>query len=40
VPDVAAIQGVVNDLTKRGYIKGKVTTADIFRLDDIKRLEK
>lgn len=40
VPDVASVQGVVDDLTKRGYIKGKNTAADIFRLDMIRRLEK
>ena len=30
----------VDDLSKLGYIKGKITAADIFRLDTIKRLEK
>ncbi len=39
VPDVAAVQSVVGDLTKLGYIKGKTTAADIFKLDIIKRLE-
>jgi ABC-type nitrate/sulfonate/bicarbonate transport system substrate-binding protein len=39
VPDVAAVQSVVDDLTKLGYIKGKTSAADIFRLDIIKRLE-
>lgn len=39
VPDVAAVQSVVTDLTKLGYIKGKTTANDIFKLDIIKRLE-
>ncbi len=39
VPDVAAVQSVVADLTKLGYIKGKTTANDIFKLDIIKRLE-
>jgi len=39
VPDVAAVQSVVADLTKLGYIKGKTTAADIFKVDIIKRLE-
>lgn len=39
-PDLASIQTVVDDLTKLGYIKGKTTAADIFRLDLIKALEK
>lgn len=40
VPDVAVIQGVVDELTKLGYVKGAVATSDIFRLDTIKALEK
>jgi ABC-type nitrate/sulfonate/bicarbonate transport system substrate-binding protein len=36
VPSVPSIQGVVNDLTKLGYIKGNVKADDIFRLDLIK----
>lgn len=40
VPDLVSIQGVVDDLTKRGYIKGHNTAANIFRLDAIRRLEK
>ncbi len=39
VPDVDAIQSVVTDLTKLGYIKGNVTANDIFRLDMIKSIE-
>lgn len=39
-PDVAMIQSVVDELTKLGYVKGKVSTSDIFRLDMIKILEK
>ena len=39
-PDTVAIQSVVDDLTKLGYIKGKTSTSDIFRLDMIKALEK
>lgn len=39
VPDIAAIQSVVDDLTALGYIKGTVKAADIFRLDTIKKLE-
>jgi ABC-type nitrate/sulfonate/bicarbonate transport system substrate-binding protein len=39
VPDVAAVQSVVADLTKLGYIKGKTTAAEIFKVDIIKRLE-
>lgn len=38
-PDLAAIQSVVDDLTRLGYIKGRTTAADIFRLDTIKKLE-
>lgn len=38
-PDVAAIQTVVNELTKLGYVKGTTSAADIFRLDMIKALE-
>lgn len=40
VPDLASIQSVVDDLTKRGYIKGRNAATDIYRLDAIKRLEK
>ena len=39
VPDVEAIQSVVDDLTALGYIKGDVTAADIFRLDTIESLQ-
>lgn len=39
-PDVVMIQSVVDELTKLGYVKGKVSTSDIFRLDMIKGLEK
>lgn len=39
VPDVSSIQSVVDELEKLGYIKGKITAADLFRLDTIKRLE-
>lgn len=39
-PDIGAIQSVVDDLTKLGYIKGKTTAADIFRIDTVKSLEK
>src|SRR3989344_1579260 len=39
VPDTVAIQSVVTELTKLGYIKGTTTTNDIFRLDMIKSLE-
>ena len=34
------IQGVVNDLSKLGYIKGNTKAADIFRLDEIKSIER
>jgi ABC-type nitrate/sulfonate/bicarbonate transport system substrate-binding protein len=40
VPDVAVIQSVVDELSKLGYVKGSVSTSDIFRLDTIKALEK
>lgn len=45
VPDVQAVQSVVNDLAKLGYIKsqagkGGVSAAEIFKLDTIKSLEK
>jgi ABC-type nitrate/sulfonate/bicarbonate transport system substrate-binding protein len=40
VPDVAAVQSVVTDLTKLGYIKGTTTAKDIFRLETIESLEK
>lgn len=39
-PDVAAIQTVVDELTKLGYVKGTTSAADIFRLDTVKALEK
>lgn len=40
VPDLDAIQSVVDDLSALGYIKGNKTKAvDIFRLDIIKKLE-
>lgn len=39
-PDLVAVQGVVDDLTRLGYIKGRTTAADIFRLDTIKKLER
>ena len=39
-PDVNAIQSVVDELTKLGYVKGTTGTKDIFRLDTIKGLEK
>lgn len=39
-PDVVAIQSVVDELTKLGYVKGTASAADIFRLDTIKALEK
>ncbi|MDB4983479.1 MAG: hypothetical protein JWM82_4231, partial [Myxococcales bacterium] len=39
VPDVAAIQSVVTDLTKLGYIKGTTTAKDIFRLEIIEKLQ-
>ncbi|HUG25801.1 ABC transporter substrate-binding protein [Piscinibacter sp.] len=39
-PDVVAIQSVVDELTKLGYVKGTTGAADIFRLDMIKALEK
>jgi ABC-type nitrate/sulfonate/bicarbonate transport system substrate-binding protein len=40
VPDVAAVQGVVSDLTKMGYIKGTTNAKDIFRTGPIEALEK
>jgi len=39
-PDVVAIQTVVDELTKLGYVKGTTSANDIFRLDMIKSLEK
>ena len=39
-PDVEAIQGVVEDLSKLGYIKGSTKAADIFRLDEINSIER
>jgi ABC-type nitrate/sulfonate/bicarbonate transport system substrate-binding protein len=38
-PDLASIQSVVDDLTKLGYLKGKSSATDIFRLDQIRTLE-
>ena len=38
-PDVAAIQSVVDDLTKLGYIKGATKSSDIFRLDIFQGIE-
>lgn len=40
VPDVDSIQGVVDDLTKLGYVKGTTKASDIFRLDLIKSMQK
>jgi ABC-type nitrate/sulfonate/bicarbonate transport system substrate-binding protein len=40
VPDVESIQGVVDDLTKLGYVKGTTKASDIFRLDMVKGLQK
>lgn len=40
VPDVGAVQSVVDDLSKLGYIKGSVSAESIFKLDMIKSLEK
>lgn len=39
-PDVLAVQTVVDELTQLGYVKGSISTKDIFRLDIIKGLEK
>lgn len=39
VPDLGSIQSVVDELGKLGYIKGKVTAKDLFRLDIIQKLE-
>jgi ABC-type nitrate/sulfonate/bicarbonate transport system substrate-binding protein len=39
LPDVAAIQSVVTDLTKLGYIKGTTTAKDIFRTATIEKLQ-
>jgi len=39
-PDVAVIQGVVDDLTKLGYIKGNTKASDIFRLDILESIGK
>jgi ABC-type nitrate/sulfonate/bicarbonate transport system substrate-binding protein len=39
-PDAVAIQTVVDELTKMGYVKGTTSASDIFRLDTIKALEK
>ncbi|MEH6446981.1 MAG: ABC transporter substrate-binding protein [Oceanospirillaceae bacterium] len=40
VPDIDAVQSVVNDLSALGYIKGETKATDIFDLDIIKKLEK
>ncbi|EOH6072827.1 ABC transporter substrate-binding protein [Burkholderia cenocepacia] len=40
VPDVNAVQSVVTDLTKLGYIKGNISAKDIFRLDMIESIGK
>jgi ABC-type nitrate/sulfonate/bicarbonate transport system substrate-binding protein len=40
IPNVESIQGVVDDLTKLGYVKGTTKASDIFRLDTIKSLQK
>ena len=40
IPDVTAIQSVVTDLTKLGYIKGTTTAKDIFRTEIIEKVEK
>ncbi len=40
VPDVAAVQSVVTDLTSLGYIKGNISARDIFRTDIVEKLEK
>lgn len=39
VPDVEAVQSVVSELSELGYIKGKTSAADIFKLDIITSLE-
>lgn len=39
VPDVKAVQSVVSELSELGYIKGKTSAADIFKLDIITSLE-
>jgi ABC-type nitrate/sulfonate/bicarbonate transport system substrate-binding protein len=39
VPDEAAIQRVVTDLTKLGYVKGTTTAKDIFRTELITKLQ-
>jgi ABC-type nitrate/sulfonate/bicarbonate transport system substrate-binding protein len=39
VPDIVAIQSVVTDLTKLGYIKGSTTAKDIFRTETIEKLQ-
>jgi len=40
VPDVESMQGVIDDLTKLGYIKGATKATDILRLDTVKALQK
>lgn len=39
VPDLGSIQSVVDELAQLGYIKGKVTAKDLFRLDTMQKLE-
>jgi ABC-type nitrate/sulfonate/bicarbonate transport system substrate-binding protein len=39
VPDVDAIQSVIDDLSALGYVKGSTKASDIFRLDMIKTLQ-
>lgn len=40
VPDVNSVQGVVDDLSHLGYVKGKTRAVDIFRLETIQALQK
>jgi ABC-type nitrate/sulfonate/bicarbonate transport system substrate-binding protein len=40
IPDINAVQGVVTDLTKLGYIKGTTSAKDIFRTEIVENLEK
>lgn len=39
-PDIDAVQFVVDELSKMGYIKGETTAEDIFRTDMIESIEK
>lgn len=39
-PDVASVQGVLDDLGRLGYIKGGVKAGDIFRLETVEALQK